>query len=307
MIKSETHLCFRPVEIGDYDKLYPFTSEYGEGSCQHSPVTFCSLIEKYHDEFCINDNVLYILRNGLCDDTYRVYLAPFTGTDLKTAFSVIIEDAASYNKKAAFISLTEKNAKILDTSFQGQFNIKENRDLAEYVYRCDMMANYSGHSLSKRRQQVRAFWRTFGERAQIDIITEKDFEDILRFENDWLNQNIETHDKIALEREERMIKSQFDHFFDLNLSGIVLRIDGIVRGFGYGTKLNDYYYDAIVEKGDYNILHIYKVLRQESVKRCALDCRYVNLEEDVGVEGLRKVKLSYKPEYLLRKFVAFQK
>jgi hypothetical protein len=111
----------------------------------------------------------------------------------------------------------------------------------------------------------------------------------------------------ALQRESRMIESQLMNFDKMHLSGIVLRIDGQVYGFGYGTKLNDTCYDAIAEKGDRSVPHLYKVLRQEAVKQCALDCIWVNVEEDLGIQGLRELKFAYHPEYLLRKFIATER
>ncbi len=61
------------------------------------------------------------------------------------------------------------------------------------------------------------------------------------------------------------------------------------------------------EKGDRSVPHIYKVLRQEAVKQCALDCIWVNVEEDLGIQGLRELKFAYHPEYLLRKFIATER
>ena len=63
----------------------------------------------------------------------------------------------------------------------------------------------------------------------------------------------------------------------------------------------------IVEKGNRSIQNISRVLRQEATRQCAMDCEYVNIEEDVGVPGLRALKYAYCPEYLLRKFVAVER
>ena len=300
-------LSFKPVLPEDYETIYPYTSAYGEGSCQHSPVSMYSLFEKYGDSYCVEDGVLYVLRSALCDGDHRVYLAPLGKDQTRDAFCRIIEDAAHYGKKVKFYTLTEKTAALLESFFPGRFLIEEDRDLAEYIYKTQVMATFTGIRLKKRRNEVNAFRAEYGDRVTATPITMADKEEILKFEHAWVEFNKETHDWHALEREERMIIKQLDHFDELHLSGIVVRIDGVIHGFGYGTRLSDGFYDAIAEKGDRNVQHIYKFPRQQSVRMFAMDCKYVNLEEDVGAEGLRALKLAYRPEYLLRKFIVTER
>lgn len=300
-------LVFTPVNLDAFDQVYRYTSVFGEGSCQHSACSMYSLAEKYGDAVCERDGVLYTLRSRLCDDDFRVYLAPMGHGNMKAAFLNIISDAEAHGKKTKFFSLTEKYADVLKEELPDRFDIEEDRDLAEYIYRTEVMAAFSGRKLKKRRSEVNTFWNIYGNRASVTKIEPSDFPDILEFERKWLDKNKETHDMEALGREARMIEVQLSHFEELHLSGIVLRIDGVVSGFGYGTKLSDSYYDAIIEKGDRDVQNVYKVLRQESVKQCAMDCTYVNMEEDVGVPGLRALKYAYKPEFLLHKYVAVER
>ena len=300
-------LTFEPVTVADYDRIFPYTSAFGEGSCQHSPVSMVSQAEKYGDSVCIRDGFLYTLRSRLCDEAYRVYLAPLGEGDLRSAFGSVLADAAALGKKTKFVSLTERTAAALEEAYPGRFDCVEDRDLAEYMYPAQVMGAFSGHALMKRRREVHAFWRMYGTRAVVSRIRPEDAADVLSFEQKWLAQNKETHDMHALEREERMIEFQMTRFDTLRLSGVILRIDGAIAGFGYGTHLSSRFYDAIVEKGDRQVPNIYKVLRQESVRQCAMDCAYVNMEEDVGVPGLRALKYAYQPAYLLRKFIVTER
>lgn len=140
---------FTPVVLEDFDRIYMYTSVYGEGSCQYSPVSMYSMQEKYGECICEKEGFLYTLRSGLCDEDYRVYLAPFGEGNLKGAFETIFADASFYGKKVKFVTLTETYAKFLETEFPGRFGIQEDRDLAEYVYRTESMAAFPGESLPR--------------------------------------------------------------------------------------------------------------------------------------------------------------
>ena len=306
-MRQTVKLTFEPVGLDDLDRIYPFTSVYGEGSCQHSPVSMFSLSEKYGDMVCIQDGFLYTMRSRLCDEQYCVYLAPLGGGDRMAAFTYILDDAAFHGKKAKFVSITETAAAFLGEAFPDRFEIAENRDLAEYLCRTESTATFSGGKLIRRRKEVHTFWHTYGDRVTVMRIEPKDFPEILEFARKWLQMNEEDHDKHALWTEARMIEKQIMNYVKLRISGVVLRIDGVVEGFSYGTKLSDKVFDGIVEKSNKQIPHIGKVLRQEATKQCAMDCEYVNMEEDVGIPGLRALKESYHPEILLRKYIAVER
>lgn len=302
-----TELEFHPLTLPEYDTVYAYMSAHGEGSCQHSFVSMFSLFEKYGDCICEKDGFLYTLRSHYGDEQYRVYLAPMGDGDLKAAFQNILDDAHHYGRKVKFVTLTQSYADFVRENFGDLFEYTEDRDLAEYMYRTEKMSTFSGNQLMKRRTETHKFWNTYGERATVKLITHDDFDEILAFEQFWLEQNTTTHDMHSLSREARAIEYQLAHYDELHLSGIVLRIDGVVRGYGYGTKLSDEFYDALIEKGDRSVLNIYRVLRLESVKQCATECTYVNMEEDLGIEGLRALKYAYKPEYLLNKYIVTEK
>ena len=299
-------LEFVPVGLRDYNWIYRYTSQFGEGSCQHSPVSMFSLAHKYGDSVCERDGILYTLRSLLCDESCRVYLAPL-GPDAAKGYATILRDAEACGKKARFVSLTQTHAALLEEAFPGRFDIQENRDLTEYLFSSQVMATFSGHSLQRKRGEIHAFWGTWEKRASVYAMSPDDAQDVLAFEHAWLEQAIRVENDAALTCESQMIGLQMAHFDELHLCGIVLRIDGDVRGFGYGTRLSDTVFDAIVEKGDRTLPHVYKVLRQELARQCASDCDYMNIEEDLGVPGLRQMKLAYHPDLLLSKYIATEK
>jgi hypothetical protein len=128
-------------------------------------------------------------------------------------------------------------------------------------------------------------------------------EEVCAYQANWLKTRMRSEDKVQLELENEAILLGLKNFKALEFSGILLYVDGILRGYAYGSMISNGCYDVMFEKGDREIKGIYRVLNMEIVRRCCALCHYVNREEDLGVPGLRKAKLSYKPYILLKKFV----
>lgn len=295
-------LAFAPITVDDRELICRYLRPHCEGSCQHSFVSMVSLYSKYGDSFCVSDGFLYLLRKNLCSDGVRVYLAPMGDGNLKKAFETILQDAAQYGCKAKFHTLTEIMKDFVLLNFPGRFEVTERRDYFEYIYSTKRLGEFSGSKLRKKRWEVKSVRNFYGDRLTVETINKEMLPEILRFEEVWIKNSLETHDNEAILKERKMIEFQFQNFDSLSITGVAVRIDGEIQGFAYGTAINDEYYDTIVEKGNVNIKNIYRLLIQEAVLKNMAGFTYVNREEDVGVEGLRKIKSAYGPEILLKKY-----
>ena len=90
-------------------------------------------------------------------------------------------------------------------------------------------------------------------------------------------------------------------------SGVLGRnlcLDGEVIAFTLGCQASDDMYVVQIEKADHTIDGAYQMINQQFVKRNCLDVKYVNREEDLGLEGLRKAKQSYRPVMMGVKYCA---
>ena len=301
-VETMYNLDFRQPELSDYESVWDIMARYGENSCQHSFVSMYSLQEKYGDTLCCKDGFVYVLRKHLCRGSERVYLFPIGGGDKKNAVEVLMEDAHLHGTRMVFSTVTQGGKEFIEKEFPGRFLFSEYRDYAEYLYSTAKIATLPGEKLKNKRNEINRFYRDYGSQIEINPISHNDFHDILDFEDRWLTQNSQNHDKDNLLREARVIRLQLQHYHELHLSGIVIRRKGVVCGYGYGTPLSNNCYDALIEKGDRNIPYIYRILFQESVRCCAMNYEYVNREEDVGVIGLRESKMAYHPELILKKY-----
>lgn len=298
---------FEVVTLEHKKMIKPYLYRYGEGSCQHSFAAMFCMANKYGDSFCEKDGWLFFHRAGISSKTERAYLFPMGDNSdevrLGYAIEAIIEDAHNHGAVVRFETLTAAAKDAAVRLFPEMFSVTALRDYSEYIYTYDKLANLPGHEMASKRQNINTFYRTFGNSVRIEKIADKHLDEIRSFQKMWLDNRLNGEDDVQLEPENIAIQFGLSHFAELDLSGIVIYIDNVMCGYAYGAPLSENSYDVIIEKGDRRIANIYRVLNRELVRLCCEKYRYINREEDVGVEGLRRAKLSYKPDILLEKYL----
>ncbi|MBP5674530.1 MAG: DUF2156 domain-containing protein [Victivallales bacterium] len=303
-------LAFHPASIPQKYEIEEYLYRYGENSCQHSFVAMYCMESKYHDKVCLDDGYLFTLRQGKCTETERYYLYPLGDTEnqdaLRNALQKILDDAHENHRKVRFETLTANAAQFLKSLCPNQFTIEPCRDWFEYIYAYNTLANLPGGKLASKRYDIKTFFRDFEGRTVIRKIQPDDIDDILRFQKIWLTEKQHEDEDVQLDYENLAIQKGLAHYEELGLSGIVVFIDGALCGYAYGAPLSDTAYDVIIEKGDRSYKDIYKILNRELVRLCCDGYLYINREEDAGVDGLRKAKLSYQPDILMEKYIAVE-
>ena len=97
----------------------------------------------------------------------------------------------------------------------------------------------------------------------------------------------------------------FENYFKLNLIGAIIKVENKIIAFCIGEEMyNKNIFCTHFEKADYNFQGAYTAINKLFSEFLINDFKLVNREDDAGVEGLRKAKLSYHPEILLEKYYA---
>lgn len=120
----------------------------------------------------------------------------------------------------------------------------------------------------------------------------------LRLESMWCKAN-DCAENEALMAERRSMTDALKHINELDLRGGVLHVNGEIVAFTFGAPINNETFDTCVEKANTDIEGAYAMINNEFANRIPEQYIYINREEDLGLEGLRKAKLSYYPETLL--------
>ncbi len=131
------------------------------------------------------------------------------------------------------------------------------------------------------------------------MITYEDItkDNIKEVEDFTINQIENPNERMAMEE-------MFNNFFKLGIKGCTIRVNGEIAGVSTGEELTD---DTVLihcERGNREYDGIYNVINQEFVKNQWSDYKYINREQDLGIEGLRQAKLTYRPDILLEKYIA---
>lgn len=298
-------LKFKPIALENREEIEVLLKQWGSVSCQYSfPGLWC-LREKYGTEFCVEKQTLYLRQKLRKTEEFTTYFPPVCQRMEPVFIERILEHAKDQGEIPCFFGITEERLHQVKSALPDNYILTEDRDWAEYLYRVQALLSLEGSSLSEKRRDVRAFWRRFGSQVSVEPIHSGNVCEALRFQNHWQEDHAERNgDKIQLLGEHLSILSGLAHYEELGLSGILIKIYGRVAAYSYGTWLEKSTYDVIAQKADHTYKNITPVLFTELVRHCCPNADYVNYEEDIGLAGLRRAKLSYRPELLLKKYRA---
>lgn len=175
----------------------------------------------------------------------------------------------------------------------------EHRDYFDYVYLASDLANLPGTNYAKIRNRLNKFKKNY--KYTTELISEENMDEVDEFLKRWcLWKDCESD--IVLENERKAIVYSMAHFFDLGLSGLVIRINGNIEALAVYEKMNPDTAVVHYEKGSPYFDGIYKAINMETAKILQKDFLFINREEDMGIPGLRQAKLSYRPHHMVKVF-----
>lgn len=191
----------------------------------------------------------------------------------------------------------------LEEQFPGRFQFTEDRINEDYIYSVEALATLSGKKYHGKRNHCTFFEKNFS--WSYEPMDGANALEALAFSKQWMKDN---PDKLTsgTDREFRAIERALPNFEALEFVGGVLRVDGKVVAYTFGEPINDTVFCCHVEKADSNLRGAYPMINREFARNSIAQYRFVNREEDMGIEGLRKAKLSYHPVELLVKYRAVE-
>ena len=248
----------------------------------------------------------------LCGRMGCSYMYPAGSGDLAAAIDILAREADERRQPLRLVCLTTRQMEELDRLMPGRFAYEADRDGFDYLYDIDRLADLTGKKLHAKRNHINRFMDN-NPSWVYEEITPQTLPECLEMDKEWYRRSM-VREGAAEERdlgdEGIALRTAMDHYHALGLEGGLIRVYGEVVAFTMGDRLNSDTYDVHFEKAYGELQGAYAMINREFarwVRAKHPDVRYLNREDDMGVEGLRKAKESYYPDRMVEKYAATQR
>ena len=235
-----------------------------------------------------------------------VYPYPLGTGDKKAALEAILTDSRQRGIPCRITGMTEADRQELEDLFPGKFTIRSARDSFDYVYTVDALADLKGKKLQKKRNHVNRF-RTEHPEYRVEPICCENVARIQHMVNDWYVSRKLSDPEGDYFLESLAMAKAFRHYDALNMEGIALlegdRVLAVTMGSIMAPDMMDVHFEKAVE----DVPGAYNTVNAEFARHIRLkfpEVRFLNREDDMGLEGLRTAKLSYLPDHMIEKYQA---
>ena len=239
-------------------------------------------------------------------DRKSVYLFPVGNGDMKKTLDDIIHDAAVRDIPCRLTGLTEENCGLLETLYPGRFRFHTDRNSFDYIYAIDDLAELKGRKFQRKRNHLNRFWQQYPD-AVTEAVTEDNAAEVEAMVKKWYTLRLQEDPTQDFHMEQSAIRKAMKYRQELGLEGLLLRVNGEIAAMTLGSRLSETVFDVHFEKALDCYEGAYAAINQ-AFARYIRDkyptVQYLNREDDMGLAGLRKAKLSYNPAILLEKYWA---
>lgn len=297
------NLNFKPVEAEDLEELNPFFCKRPNKTCDSVFLDSFIWREYYNVRYAVSDNKAILWLMDL--DGKTVSAMPICSEeDLEYYFWKLVEYFNTELKAPLYINLADEEAveQLGLKNMPDKFKITEQVDLKDYLYDGNAMRTLSGKKLHKKKNHLNAFKREYEGRYEYRRLCCSDRGDVWKFLDRWREEKgeeVEEH----LDYEVRGIHEILKNCSLLNVRMSGVYIDGHLEAFTIGSY-NPLEQMAVIhiEKANPEIRGLYQFINQQFLIEEFPEAVLINREDDLGLEGLRKAKLSYNPIDYARKY-----
>ncbi len=274
-------LADKPLLDGIFSLLQPRVSEF----------TFANLYlfrAPHAYRLTMVGDSLVLLGQGYKGDSY--FLPPLTG-DREGAVHFLLERG---------LALAVADDEFIKTHLKDEkVEIVEDWDNFDYLYLRQDLAELSGNRFHKKKNRLNYFANRY--EYTVESYSGNHLAGTLALLDEWFRVRGDMESP-SVAQEVAANREALERAVDLGLAGVVVLVEGVVKAFALGERLNGTTSVCHFEKSDPFMEGASQLVDREFNRLLFTDCRFINREQDLGEPGLRSAKLSYHPVELVRKY-----
>jgi len=236
-----------------------------------------------------------------------VYPYPIGNGDKKAVIEAIIQDSRKRGIPCRLTGMTNADREELEALFPGRFHIRTERDSFDYVYDIQDLADLKGRKFQKKRNHVNRF-RNEHPDFQVLPLNSCNLAKPRLMVDDWYRIRMREDPEGNYLLENIAMARAFQHYAALGMEGIALVDGDEILAVTMGTRMSPDTFDIHFEKAREDVEGAYSAVNCEFARYLRLkypEVRFLDREDDLGLEGLRKAKLSYNPHHMVEKHWAY--
>ncbi|GHV28601.1 hypothetical protein FACS18948_7400 [Clostridia bacterium] len=292
---------FKRLELTDRDLILPYLRRFPEN--ESSECTFSNLFI-----WADGDDVRWLIR----DDTLLIHtldanrspclMMAFPHPEclcegLELAVSVSRQNDGPFR----MCSLPDWYVARMEACSPGRFVFEREPHHDDYVYETSALINLQGRDLHAKRNHINKFNNLFQGRYSFEEYTLENFAECMDAYYRWFSEHGEDAE---LQPERLSVENALRNCAALGLRGGLIRVDGKVEAFTIGERITSDMCLIHIEKANTHVQGLFSVINQQYLQYIFPDTTWVNREEDMGIEGLRRAKRSYRPARMIEKYGA---
>jgi hypothetical protein len=291
---------FKPIEIQDKPLFDGFLRQ---DRPRISELTFTNLFiwRKHHQPTWLErDNCILIIFHPQKGQPYG--LSPFGPGDKKGALDVLCKEIAKQTPEVRICRVGEEF--VTNHVDPVKYDVLPDRDNSDYIYLAKDLINLSGNKYHRKKNHLNQFIKNYAfEYRALDAELVKR---VLGMQESWcqIRECVEKPDLLA---EDFAVHEALIHYEELGYQGGAILINSVVEAFALGEPLNEDTAVIHIEKANPDIPGLYAAINQLFCLNAWSEVAYINREQDLGVEGLRKAKESYYPHHMVNKYTLIPK
>ncbi len=292
---------FKPSDVNQREFYDSFFTDKKERGCEYS---FANLVLWGQQNIAqVHGCLVRLSYYG----GHIAYAFPIGDGNKEKAIEELLKDAEERNIPCAFMGVYEEDKSLLEALHPNKFRFVFARDSFDYIYDINNLCDLAGRKYHQKRNHLHRFKDAY-PRYKTQLLTKENIHLARDFAANWYKEKLCANPVSDFDMEQIALDRAFRYFDELELEGILLLNEDEVLAFTIGSRISEDTFDVHFEKAKESVQGAYTAINNEFAKHLRErypKLLYLNREEDMGIEGLRKAKESYRPHHLIEKYMAF--